>query len=542
MQFISSASGLPQSHAFTLVRQVLVAWTLAVLAGCGGGGGGGGEQGAGGVPAAPVPTPPAAAASAATPSIATGQPLIRLQSDSGDFIGAGASYEYDTTNAAITVAARGSFFRVRIEGRENWSGEFQLPGNASELQVGTYTGMARHPFQVAGAGGLSWFGQGRGCNLSDSILTIHAVNYQRGVLRSLDMSFEQRCDSGAGALRGQVRINEAAMALLSVPQNPLPTAPVVALRSEVGDYIGAGAAYAYDLSSAVITVRSQGTGLSVSVQGDEQWNGDFQLPAGTTAWAPGTYSGLTRYPFNTAATGGMAWTGEGRGCNTLTATMTVDRVRYDAGTLRAIDLRFEQRCEGGRAALHGSISWDADQQAQPAPAPQATAPAGLWEPPAGTFAPSGNGMYISSAPGDFIGQGYTWWVGAASPVPGAGATETQGTVTVSVTEATGLLRVNVEGLVRWSGEFKAMNGLQRLQQGYYGIVQRYPFHNPARGGLSWSMDSRGCNELSGWFMVDSVTYQGNQLDSVDLRFSQHCDGSVTPLRGRIRWRSASSAG
>lgn len=35
--------------------------------------------------------------------------------------------------------------------------------------------------------------------------------------------------------------------------------------------------------------------------------------------------------------------------------------------------------------------------------------------------------------------------------------------------------------------------------------------------------------------------QGNQLESVDLRFSPHCDGSATPLRGRIRWRSGASA-
>ena len=528
----------PGCCLINVVRHAFVVSTFGVLAACGGGGGGSENSESTDTTS---PAPPAPAASAATPSIATGQPLIRLQSDAGDYIGAGASYEYDTTNAAITIAVRGSSVSIRVEGRETWSGDFQLPGNASELLAGTFTGLARYPFQAAGAGGLSWTGQGRGCNTASSTLTINAVDYRSGVLRSLDMSFEQRCEGGAAALRGQIRISAEAMALLSVPQNPLPATPVVSLRSDVGDYIGNGAYYAYDSSSAVITVSGQGGRLSVAVRGDQQWTGEFQLPAGATAWAAGTYTGMTRHPFNTAATGGMSWWGEGRACNMLTATLTVDRVRYNAGVLRAIDLRFEQHCEGGSAALHGTISWDADQP-QATLAPQATAPAGLWEPPAGTFSASGNAMYISSAPGDYIGQGSTWWVGAAAPAPGTGGGETRGTVTVSVTEAGGLLRVNVDGLVRWSGDFKAMDGVPRLQRGYYGIVQRYPFHNPARGGMSWSMDSRGCNRLNGWFMVDSVTYQDGQLESVDLRFSQHCDASVTPLRGRIRWRIGSSIG
>lgn len=540
MKFSRKASCPPGDRLIDVVRHIVAIWGLALLAACGGGGG---SDGTGSTPVAPGTNPvaPPAAASAPTPSIAGGQPLVRLQSDTGDRIGAGASHDYDSSNAAITVATRGSFLSIRIEGRESWSGEFQLPGNATALQVGTYPGLARHPFQASGAGGLSWTGQGRGCNTSTGTLTINAAGYQSGVLRSLDMHFEQHCEGGAAALRGQILISAEAMALLSAPQNPLPETPVVALRSDVGDYIGAGAYRAYDHSSAVITVSSQGARLSVAVQGDEQWVGEFQLPAGATAWAPGSYTGMTRYPFNTAESGGMAWSGDGRGCNTLTATLTVDRVRYDAGVLRAIDLRFEQHCEGGSAALHGSLAWDADAP-QAAPAPQATAPAGLWEAPAGTFAASGNAMYISSAPGDHIGQGYTWWVGAASPDPGTGGGDTRGKVTVSVTEAGGLLKIDVDGLVRWSGEFKAMDGVQRLQPGYYGIVQRYPFHNPARGGMSWSMDSRGCNRLSGWFMVDSLSYQGSQLASVDLRFSQQCNGSVTPLRGRVRWRNGSSTG
>ena len=80
-----------------------------------------------------------------------------------------------------------------------------------------------------------------------------------------------------------------------------------------------------------------------------------------------------------------------------------------------------------------------------------------------------------------------------------------------------------------------MNSLTRLQPGYYADVQRWPFHNPATGGLDWSGMGRGCNTLTGWFVVDSVTYAGNAIASLDLRFEQHCEGVAPTLRGKIHW-------
>ncbi len=70
----------------------------------------------------------------------------------------------------------------------------------------------------------------------------------------------------------------------------------------------------------------------------------------------------------------------------------------------------------------------------------------------------------------------------------------------------GRLSVGLSGSKNWNGDFQAMNVLSALQPGYYGNRQRFAFHNPAVGGLSWSGDGRGCNTLTGWFVVDSVTY------------------------------------
>ena len=74
-------------------------------------------------------------------------------------------------------------------------------------------------------------------------------------------------------------------------------------------------------------------------------------------------------------------------------------------------------------------------------------------------------------------------------------------------------------------------GTVQLLPGYYGNLERYPFHNPAHGGLSWSGQGRGCNTLTGWFVVDSVAYNSGILSAIDLRFEQHCEGGTAALHG-----------
>ena len=74
--------------------------------------------------------------------------------------------------------------------------------------------------------------------------------------------------------------------------------------------------------------------------------------------APGTTFDATRYPFNGNGAG-MDWSGNGRGCNTITGTFTVKRisVSLDGTTMKYVSLDFEQHCEGGTPALYGKIRY-----------------------------------------------------------------------------------------------------------------------------------------------------------------------------------------
>jgi hypothetical protein len=82
-----------------------------------------------------------------------------------------------------------------------------------------------------------------------------------------------------------------------------------------------------------------------------------------------------------------------------------------------------------------------------------------------------------------------------------------------------------------------MDGLSQVQPGYYGSLQRYPFHNPVKGALL-GRRGRGCNVLTGWFVVDGLTWNGASLATLDLRFEQHCEGAVPALHGKVHWDAA----
>lgn len=302
------------------------------------------------------------------------------------------------------------------------------------------------------------------------------------------------------------------------PKKDQPNA--VHLQSDPGDFVGAGKTWDYTSANAIISVGADHALLTVTVDGDETWRGDFELPNSLANLRKGTYANLDRLMFNDPVKGGLSWVGDGRGCNTSKGTIVIDDVTYSGTTLTAIDLHFEQHCEGAAPALRGTVHWRAADQTAAA-GPVNPIPSGLWRPPSGSVPASGNYVYLASEPGDYIGQGSTHLY-------------TPGTSTLDVSASGGHLTVSVGG-GQWFGDFQTMNTLTQLQVGYYPNLQRYPFNNPARGGLSWYGEGRGCNTLTGWFVVDAVAYSGTSLTSIDLRFEQHCEGGGPALHGAIHW-------
>ena len=296
--------------------------------------------------------------------------FVQLQSDPGDYIGGGQTYKYTQASAVITQAVSGGHLSIGITGDQSWSGDFQVPSSLSRLQPGDYTDLQRYPFHDPAKGGLSWYGEGRGCNTLSGWFTVDSVSYDGDNLSAVDLRFEQHCEGGATALHGAIHWRADDTTRPPGPVNPIPAdlwAPApgatpssgdyIYLASDPGDYVGASATYTYTAANATITAGAENGYLSISVNGVQWWFGDFQIMNTLTRFQRGYYPNLRRYPFHNPTRGGLDWAGEGRGCNTLLGWFVVDAVTYTDATLTAIDLRFEQHCEGATPALHGALHW-----------------------------------------------------------------------------------------------------------------------------------------------------------------------------------------
>jgi hypothetical protein len=509
----------------------------AVLAGCGGG-----DDSAPATTTAPVMAPALLRSGPAYPislsawkapasALPTSGNYVYLASEGTDYIGGGLTYIYNDKTAVMGVIGSGRSVSFSVGGDQSWSGQIIVPNTLPGLTVGQFKNLTRAPFSDPAIGGLEWSGEGRGCNTLKGWAIIDKVTIVNDVVTEIDARFEQHCEGAVAALRGQIHWTKA-NADAARPDGPQPipstlwradpaSVPAagnyVYLNSTPGDYIGQGLSYLYTTATANLSIRPATGGVGISVSGDENWGGDFQAMSGVSQLQVGYYANLTRFPFHNTLKGGLNWSGEGRGCNTLTGWFVVDAVTYTGTQLTAIDLRFEQHCEGGAAALHGQIRWRADE-VPAVPGPVNPPPANLWRP--NFVPPAGNYVYLVSDAGDYIGQGKTQLFSSANStiVP-----------QLNLTAGFGL---SVGGFY---GTFAGMQTLTQLKPGYYGDLQRYPFHNPAIGGLSFSGNGRGCNTLTGWFVVDNVTYELGAVKSIDLRFEQHCEGGGPALRGVIHW-------
>lgn len=299
------------------------------------------------------------------------------------------------------------------------------------------------------------------------------------------------------------------------------TGTAVYLESSPGDYVGQGRTYLYTKASSVLTVTTTNGRLDLRIEGDEGWSASFAQASNQSDVQVGYWENLGRYPFHVP---GLSFSGEGRGCNTLLGRFIVDEVGYAAGVVQSVTVRFEQRCEVSGPPLRGFLRYDAtDPTLPPPPGDAALFP---WSPPPGAVPATGNYLYFESTLGDYIGQGQTrlYTEPSAAFVPDWGGNIVQ------------LFTGPAGSYPTWSATFVGRYTQALLEPGLYDDLQRYPFHNPAEGGLSFSGEGRGCNRLAGAFAVDSITWDGVDLAAVEIRFVQRCEVTGPPLYGALRWQ------
>ena len=132
-----------------------------------------------------------------------------------------------------------------------------------------------------------------------------------------------------------------------------------AYESDRGDYIGQGRDASYDAGDGEFLAfgGSHLVRATMNLSNGEHWSVEFQPPEGDIL-APGySYSGATRYPFNSDEAG-LAVSGAGRGCNTLYGSFAVHALHVnDFGDLLEFHATFEQHCDDQDPALRGTFRW-----------------------------------------------------------------------------------------------------------------------------------------------------------------------------------------
>ncbi len=135
---------------------------------------------------------------------------------------------------------------------------------------------------------------------------------------------------------------------------------VLSYISRRGDYIGQGQSHRYTSNDANFsaTLSEDHRHIYVSVTNWDVnlwWYLNMAAPQGAQL-VPGVYEGATRHPFQDPSVPGLDFSGEGRGCNTLTGRFQVLEATYTPDHyVQRFHATFEQHCEGTGPALFGEI-------------------------------------------------------------------------------------------------------------------------------------------------------------------------------------------
>lgn len=135
-------------------------------------------------------------------------------------------------------------------------------------------------------------------------------------------------------------------------------------------------------------------------------------------------------------------------------------------------------------------------------------------------------LTVNSQPGDFIGQGLSQTF-----------TSSDGTFTAQTTYKDGVAVYFQGGGHFWSLFFGPPN-TQSLSKGVYEGAQRFAFRAAPKPGLDVDGDGRGCNTLTGRFLLSEIEIVDGVVQKLAVDFEQHCEGSASALFGSVRFNSA----
>ncbi|NUT96271.1 MAG: hypothetical protein HOY78_30020 [Saccharothrix sp.] len=153
----------------------------------------------------------------------------------------------------------------------------------------------------------------------------------------------------------------AALVSLSTPASAaVVTTGAASFSGDPGDWITQGLSYKYNSDAGdelTVSGSENNNHVIVWIEGanGDWWSVQFAAPAGQALTA-GTYTDAERYPFQPSTKPGLDYSGNGRGCNQLGGTFTIETIKFGPrGYVEQLDARFEQHCEFFPEAARGEV-------------------------------------------------------------------------------------------------------------------------------------------------------------------------------------------
>lgn len=293
----------------------------------------------------------------------------------------------------------------------------------------------------------------------------------------------------------------------------------VYMTSEPGDPIYQGQTSFFTSANSSFVANTYKESLQTWVFNTNVFSGYFVWPDDMAELLPGYYGNLTQQML---PNGSMGWEilytypscpGEG--------WIVIENVEFTNGLISAVSYRFQYHCTDSDPALSFFLSWNKDFVALPGPT---LPPADLWEPPKAALPSSGNYAYLQSQPGDpyytFLSSNSEFTLNyqcADDPY-------------VSCT-----LYIDIRGWTDYWGQFGSITLLSKFEKGYY--VCPSPV-NYALGSIAWQNLVNDTAFITGWYMIDEVSYTGQDLSAIKMRFEGKSTPDSPAVYGAINWAAS----
>lgn len=190
-----------------------------------------------------------------------GTTSLVMQSQPGDFVGAGQNYSFTGSSASFRFLASPTGLEQDLNATDGQTWTVDMyPAQGQILAPGSFPKATRYPFNGTG-NGLSVYGDGRGCNTVTGSFAVKQAVFSAvdNSLQNFDGTFVQHCEGQTPALTGEVRY-DAEPVTTPAPSVTKLKAVAAAPKLTITWANPTGSRYAYTL----VRIYSSGTPAGVS--------------------------------------------------------------------------------------------------------------------------------------------------------------------------------------------------------------------------------------------------------------------------------------